>query len=111
MAIEMYEGEDKVLSFTIYDSNKQLKDLTNATAIFVMSKMEINSNTITDTITKTTSSGINIGENTVNVIIDRNADVLRKGTWNYELRVTDKNSISEVVSIGSIVIKRSITNM
>lgn len=103
---EMYQQEYKILSFAITNSSGVAKDLTSASAKWVLT----GGRNGTAIITKTSVDGdITFDSNLVNVLLEETDTETLCGLYYYELRITDGGGKSEVVAKGNLEIKYSST--
>ena len=101
---EMYQGEDKIISFHIVDALGADKVLTGATITWILYLS--NQSKI---VKSTTDGSLVINASNAQVILNSTDTTNLLGSFNHEMRLIDSNSLSEVVEIGKIVILSSFT--
>lgn len=102
---EMWQGEDKRITFTILDSDGLPKSLSGARIDWVLLTWE------TGVVSKsTTLNNILVVDNSAQIILDSvDTKSVRCGKYKHECRITDVNNLSEVVSTGFVTINESTT--
>ena len=103
---ELYQGEDKVIRFSITDDADAPVELSGTTATWVLAS-SLAGNEIA--LTKTVGNGITIdGTDYILTLISAETELLY-GHFTHELRMI-KDSLESVVAVGSATINRSLTN-
>ena len=104
---EMYQGEDKLLTFAITDDADDPADLTSSTATWMLAHKLALTNTV---LTKITTDGIVInGSNYEVTLLPSDTVGIEAGEFYHELRMVDSDGKESVVATGSATIRPSIT--
>lgn len=101
--ISMYQGENKSIVFTVIQKDGTPKILDDGNAKFVV----VSGDNLK--LEKELNNGILISGNVVTVLIDNVDTISLLGNYYFELRAIDENEVSNVVSMGTIEIKKSFT--
>ena len=101
--IQIYQGETKSLIFEIFEKDGTKKKLVGSHITFsLVYNEEIK-------MTKTEINGIVINNNLATVLLSEEDTDLNKGQFGYELKIKDSDDNVAIVSIGNIIILKSIT--
>lgn len=105
----MFAGDTKVLSVTVQDQDDAIVDLTGAAAEWVLAKQH----GAAALITKTVGSGITITQplnGQLEVLMQPADSVQLRGSYAYQLEITDAFSRKSTVLYGTIAIRRTSTS-
>lgn len=102
---EMWQGDDKRITFTITNADGTAKSLVGSTVEWILYV-----STAQQVLKSTILSNIIIIGNKAQVILDSIDTVnIRAGQYEHECRVTDTSNITEVVSTGIVTLNNSRT--
>lgn len=101
--ISMYQGENKSIVFSVTQKDGTPKILEDGTAKFVIVSGDVLK------LQKELNNGLLISGNVITVLIDSADTIALLGNYSFELRAIDKDDISNVVSRGTIEIRKSFT--
>ena len=101
--IQIYQGETKSLIFEILEKDGTKKNLIGSHITFSLVYNE------KIKIIKTETDGIVINNNLATVLLSEEDTSLNSGQFYYELKIKDNDENVAVVSIGNIIILKSIT--
>ena len=100
--VKIFDGDDNVLEFYIFDENGSAKDVTGFKAEWIASRYN-------RTIYKSTdNSNVIISTTKVQVVLDSADTMDFDGIYNHELRLTDTNNKTLVASSGTMAVLRTV---
>jgi hypothetical protein len=102
---EIFSGDTAVFNVVVYDENGAVKDITGATARFVMVR-KIGQTPVVDL---TTAAGIVLTDPTngaLRITVQAGITAALSGSYRHELEVTDVAGRVSTVAFGTVAVKR-----